>query len=45
MPYRSAKQRAYLHVHEPELAKKWDRQYGGKVSGRTKPKRKPKRKR
>lgn len=31
MPYKSAKQRAYLHVHEPELAAEWDQKYGGKV--------------
>jgi hypothetical protein len=31
MPYKSAKQRAYLHIHEPVLAKKWDKEYGGKV--------------
>jgi hypothetical protein len=31
MPYRSAKQRAYLHAKEPALAAKWDKKYGGKV--------------
>lgn len=31
MPYKSAKQRAYLHINEPELAKKWDKKYGGKI--------------
>jgi len=31
MPYRSKKQRAYLHIHKPKLAKKWDRKYGGKI--------------
>ena len=31
MPYRSAKQRAYLHIHEPALAAKWDKKYGGKI--------------
>lgn len=31
MPYKSAKQRAYLHANEPELARKWDKKYGGKV--------------
>jgi hypothetical protein len=34
MPYRSAKQRAYLHIHEPELAARWDAKYGGKVGGK-----------
>lgn len=31
MPYKSAKQRAYLHAKEPALAAKWDRKYGGRV--------------
>ena len=31
MPYKSAKQRAYLHIHEPALAARWDKEYGGKV--------------
>lgn len=31
MPYKSKKQRAYLHIHEPALAEEWDKQYGGKV--------------
>lgn len=31
MPYRSAKQRAYMHIHHPRLAKEWDSKYGGKV--------------
>lgn len=32
MPYKSEKQRRYLHAKEPELAKKWDKKYGGKIS-------------
>ena len=39
MPYKSAKQRAYLHIHHPALAARWDREYGGKVV-RSKKKRK-----
>lgn len=31
MPYKSKKQRGYLHVHEPKLAAKWDKKYGGKI--------------
>lgn len=31
MPYRSAKQRAYMHIHLPQIAARWDREYGGKV--------------
>lgn len=36
MPYRSEKQRKYMHAKHPEIAAKWDKKYGGKV----KPKRK-----
>lgn len=31
MPYRSKKQRAYMHIHHPKIAKKWDKKYGGKI--------------
>ena len=31
MPYASKRQRAYLHIHEPKLAKRWDAEYGGRV--------------
>lgn len=24
MPYASAKQRGFMHIHHPEIAKKWD---------------------
>lgn len=34
MPYKSKKQRAYLHVKHPRLAKKWDRKYGGRIRKR-----------
>jgi hypothetical protein len=45
MPYKSEKQRGYLHIHEPELAKKWDKEYGGKIVPSSKPKtEKPKKK-
>lgn len=44
MPYKSAKQRAYLHIHEPKLAARWDRTYGG-IDSLAKPKAKKKRKR
>ena len=30
MPYKSEKQRSYLHAKEPELAAKWDKKYGSK---------------
>jgi hypothetical protein len=31
MPYRSAKQRRYMHAKHPDIAKRWDKKYGGKV--------------
>ncbi len=31
MPYRSSKQRAYMHIHLPQIAARWDAEYGGKV--------------
>jgi hypothetical protein len=31
MPYRSKKQRAYMHIHHPAIAKRWDKKYGGKI--------------
>jgi hypothetical protein len=43
MPYKSKKQRAYFHIHEPKLAEEWDKKYGGKVKPATK-KHKPKKK-
>jgi hypothetical protein len=26
MPYKSAAQRAYLHIHEPKVAARWDKE-------------------
>ncbi len=31
MPFRSKKQRAYLYVHKPALAKRWAKKYGNKI--------------
>jgi hypothetical protein len=31
MPYRSAKQRRYMHARHPKIAKRWDKKYGGKI--------------
>lgn len=31
MPYKSKKQRAFLHAKKPKMAKKWDKKYGGKI--------------
>lgn len=30
MPYKSAKQAAYMHIHLPRIAARWDREYGAK---------------
>lgn len=50
MPYRSKKQRAWMHIHEPEIAAEWDQKYGGKIAVKKrnkvrKPTPKPRRKR
>jgi hypothetical protein len=29
MPYKSEKQRAYMHIHHPEIAKRWDAEESG----------------
>lgn len=31
MPYASDRQRRFMHARHPEVAKRWDRKYGGKV--------------
>jgi len=36
MPYKSKKQRAWMHIHEPSIAKRWDKKYGGKVKPKKK---------
>ena len=28
MPFKSEKQRKYLHANEPEIAKRWEEKYG-----------------
>lgn len=40
MPYKSARQRAYMHIHHPKIAKKWDEKYGGKISNKGKKRKK-----
>jgi len=30
MPFKSEKQRRYLHANEPEVAKRWEKKYGSK---------------
>lgn len=34
MPYRSAKQRRFMHAKHPDIAARWDTEYGGKVGKR-----------
>lgn len=34
MPYKSDKQRKFMHVQHPDIAKRWDKEYGGKVAGK-----------
>jgi len=36
MPYVSEKQRAYMHIHLPKIAAKWDAETAGKVEPREK---------
>lgn len=33
MPYKSAKQRRYMHAKEPEIAKRWDKEAKAKKKG------------
>lgn len=36
MPYRSAKQRRFMHAKHPTIAARWDKTYGGKVQPKKK---------
>jgi len=38
MPYASDKQRKFMHARHPKIAKKWDKETGGKVAKKKKPK-------
>ena len=31
MPYKSDRQRKFMHAKKPKIAAEWDRKYGGKV--------------
>lgn len=31
MPYKSKKQRAWMRINKPGIAKKWDKKYGKKI--------------
>ncbi len=34
MPYKSDKQRRYMHAKHPEIAARWDKETGGKVAAK-----------
>lgn len=40
MPFKSEKQRRYLWMKRPDIAKKWSHKYGSKPRGRRKARRK-----
>lgn len=42
MPYKSEKQRKFMHAKHPGIAARWDREYGGKVQKKKSTKRKKK---
>ena len=44
MPYRSEKQRKFMHAQHPEITEKWDKKYGGKIMAAKKKKQPPKKK-
>ena len=31
MPFKSEKQRRYMHINKPKIAKKWSKRYGSKI--------------
>jgi len=41
MPYRSERQRRYLHARHPDIAARWDREYGPEPKARVKVRRRP----
>jgi hypothetical protein len=36
MPYKSEKQRRFMHAKHPDIAARWDKEYGGKVQAKKK---------
>jgi len=44
MPFKSERQRRFLHANEPEIAERWEKKYGSKVV-KSKPKSNPKKSR
>ena len=41
MPFKSEKQRKWMWVHEPEIARKWTKKYGSKPKKKKRKKRSP----
>ena len=42
MPFKSAKQRRYLHAKHPKIAKRWEAEYGVAIKKKKKKKKKKK---
>ena len=38
MPFRSEKQRRFMYSQHPEIAKRWSKDYGGKIMAKKKKK-------
>lgn len=36
MPFKSPRQRRYMHANHPKIAKRWERKHGGKSGGNAK---------
>jgi hypothetical protein len=36
MPFKSLKQRIWMYINKPEMAKKWTKKYGKKIKGKRK---------
>ena len=36
MPFRSEKQRKFMHINKPKIAKKWSKKYGSKIAKKKK---------
>jgi hypothetical protein len=37
MPYRSERQRRFMHARHPDIAARWDKEYGAKIVPKAKP--------
>ena len=31
IPFRSERQRKWMHINKPKIAKRWDKKYGGRI--------------